>query len=99
MTTSTPPQRASTTHESSKWFVGLKSRPDVERALQLAPVGAFVVRTPLVPHEGDDGLPVAFVLSHKLATGHVAHTRIVRDPASHLLTFQVPPFLPPSPRL
>jgi hypothetical protein len=80
---------ASTGHESSKWFVGLKSRPDVERALQFAPVGAFVVRVPLVLDDALTDLEVAFVLSHKLATGRVAHARVVRDPANMHLSFHV----------
>jgi hypothetical protein len=80
---------ASTGHESSKWFVGLKSRPDVERALQFAPVGAFVVRVPLVHDDSLADAEVAFVLSHKLATGRVAHARIVRDPANMHLAFHV----------
>ena len=57
---------------SEKWFCKDATRSLAEDALQFASTGAFVVRP--AANNGSE-----LVLSHRLATGRVAHTRIVYE--------------------
>jgi hypothetical protein len=83
----------SNAHLNSKWFVGVRTRMEAERALQFAPPGAFCVRD---PPAGSTTSTAAvkqkqryLILSHKLATGRIAHSRIVIDATTNNYTVQV----------